>query len=105
MQSYYSHSHRSRQFLVRMILGALAGQTPEEFAEQELSIIEARQAPPPICPHGLPKGCCLVCITEKAAAGQPAGEPVEEATALTMAEQIAVDRLRAAIVKAKGEVA
>ena len=33
---------RGKRFATRLILGALAGQTPEEFAEQELAIIEAR---------------------------------------------------------------
>jgi len=38
---------RGKRFALRLILGALVGQTPKEFAEQELAIIEARQPVPP----------------------------------------------------------
>jgi len=34
--------NRGKRFALRLILGAIAGQTKEEFAEQELAIIEAR---------------------------------------------------------------
>ena len=34
--------NRGKRFALRLILGAITGQTKEEFAEQELAIIEAR---------------------------------------------------------------
>ena len=61
----YGSGHRSKAFLVRLILGAATGQSPEDFAEQELVIIEERMNPPKICEHGLPRGCCAQCADAK----------------------------------------
>jgi len=55
----YGREHRGREFLTRIILGNLAGQTPEEFAEQEMAIIKARNEPLKPCEHGFPGG--LLC--------------------------------------------
>ena len=37
----YGSEGRGKEFLLRLILGAARGQTPEDFAEQELAIMEA----------------------------------------------------------------
>ena len=42
----YGSEGRRKAFLLRLILGAARGQTPEDFAEQELAIMEAHPCPP-----------------------------------------------------------
>ena len=61
----YGSGNRTRAFLLRLILGAVDGQTPEDFAEQELAIIQDRMQPPKMCEHGLPRGCCAQCANAK----------------------------------------
>ena len=62
---HYGREHRGRKFLMRIILGNLAGQTPEEFAKQEMDIIEARNEPLKLCEHGWPTGLCWLCKPDK----------------------------------------
>ena len=43
MQANYGDPGRGKQFLMRIILASLAGLTPEEFAEEEMAIMDARR--------------------------------------------------------------
>ena len=67
MMSYPYDQGRSNRFLIRLILGVLTEQSPEEFAQKELDIMEAGRQPPKLCEHGLPAGCCIICIAERKA--------------------------------------
>jgi len=44
----YGSEGRRKAFLLRLVLGAARGQTPEDFAEQELAIMEAHLSAHPI---------------------------------------------------------
>ncbi len=37
---FYGRERRSKAFLVRLLVGVVTGQTPEEFAGQEIEILE-----------------------------------------------------------------
>ena len=66
MQAYPGGTGRAKRFLARLIAGALMGQTAEEFAEQEMEIIKARNEPLKVCEHGLlPLGCCAMCMSKQ----------------------------------------
>jgi hypothetical protein len=43
MMAYPFDPNKSKRFLARIILGVMAGQTAEEFAEQELTILDAER--------------------------------------------------------------
>jgi len=64
MQDFRTTPQQRKAFLLRIILGNALGQTPKEFAEQELGIMEERRKPP-ICPHGLPRALCARCASER----------------------------------------
>ena len=48
----YGSEGRRKAFLLRLVLGAARGQTPEDFAEQELAIMEAHPPPDGDTPTG-----------------------------------------------------
>ena len=60
----YGSERRGKEFLMRAILGHLARQTAEEFAEQEMAIIKARNEPLRPCEHGFPGGLLCPDCTE-----------------------------------------
>jgi hypothetical protein len=53
-----SSQRKGKAFLARLLVGAVLGQSPEEFAEQEMAILEDRLTPAaPDCPTAACIGC------------------------------------------------